>query len=121
MRRYSRPLPMVIRLVLISIQLLLLRPVASAAGLLPPGFRPLPLGVHALVGGKVVTKPGQTLEGGTIVIRDGLINSVGKEVELPAYARILDMKGRIIYAGFIDPYLVMEETNQPVSTVESEP
>src|SRR5437016_13030017 len=47
------------------------------AELLSPGFRPLPLGVHALVGGKVVIKPGETIESGTIVIRDGLINAVG--------------------------------------------
>src|ERR1051325_532662 len=32
--------------------------------LLPPGFRPLPLGVHALVGGEVVVKPGEGLESG---------------------------------------------------------
>jgi len=31
------------------------------------------------------------------------------------------MKGRVIYPGFIDPYLVLEDTNQPVSTVETEP
>src|SRR5262245_34842707 len=51
-----------------------------SADLLPPGFRPLPLGVHALVGGKIVPKPGETIEGGTIVIRDGIIRAVGKDV-----------------------------------------
>src|SRR5205823_2706820 len=52
---------------------------ASAAELLPPGFRPLPLGVHALVGGKIVVRPGEVLDSGTIVIRDGLIKAVGKD------------------------------------------
>ena len=59
-----------------------------SAELLPPGFRPLPLGVHALVGGKVVIKPGEVLEGGTIVIRDGFIKAVGKDVVPPEDARV---------------------------------
>jgi imidazolonepropionase-like amidohydrolase len=93
----------------------------NAEELQPPGFRPLPLGVHALVGGKVVVKPGQILEGATIVIRDGLIKAVGKDAAVPADARVWDMNGSVIYAGFIEPYLVLESTNPPVSTTESEP
>src|SRR6267378_3769333 len=91
------------------------------AELLPPGFRPLPLGVHALVGGRVVIKPGEVLEDATVVIRDGFIQAVGKDVVAPEDARIWDMKGRTIYAGFIDPYLVLGATNPPVSTSDSEP
>jgi imidazolonepropionase-like amidohydrolase len=89
--------------------------------LLPPGFRPAPIGVHALAGGKVVIKPGEVLEGGTIVIRDGLIESVGPEIPPPADARVWDMKGTTIYAGFIDAYLVLGSTNPPVTTTQTEP
>jgi imidazolonepropionase-like amidohydrolase len=97
-------------------------PFVSAAELRPPGFRPLPLGVHALVGGKVVPKPGEVMEGATIVIRDGRIESVGTNATPPADARIWDMKGKTIYAGFIDPYLVMEGgDNPPASKDEGEP
>src|SRR6266568_4138251 len=92
-----------------------------SAELLPPGFRPLPLGVHALVGGKIVTKPGEVIESGTIVIRDGLIRAVGKDVTPPPDARVWDMKGTTIYAGFIDAYLVMGTTNTPVATSDTEP
>ncbi len=94
---------------------------SGAAELLPPGFRPLPLGVHALVGAKIVAKPGEALEGGTIIIRDGFIQAVGKDLVPPADARVWEMKGTTIYAGFIDPYLVLEGTNPPVSTSGSEP
>src|SRR5436190_10238769 len=87
-----------------------------SAELLPPGFRPLPLGVHALIGGKVVTKPGEAIEGATIVIRDGLIKAVGKDVAVPEDARLWDMKGMTIYAGFIDSYLPLTTTNPPLST-----
>jgi hypothetical protein len=92
-----------------------------AAELLPPGFRPVPPSVHALVGGTVVVKPGQSIEDATIILRDGLIQEVGKGITPPADARIWDMKGATIYAGFIDPYLVLGSTNAPVSSTESEP
>src|SRR5437899_5751020 len=92
-----------------------------SADILPPGFRPLPPSVHALVGGTVVVKPGQTIENGTIVLRDGLIKQVGAGLEPPPDARIWDMKGLTIYGGFIDSYLVPGGSNAPVSTSDSEP
>src|SRR5207245_3934320 len=93
---------------------------SPGAELLPPGFRPLPLGVHALVGGKVVIKPGDVIESGTIVIRDGFIKAVGKDVAVPDDARVWEMKGTIIYAGFIDSYLPLGSSNPPLNTSESE-
>jgi imidazolonepropionase-like amidohydrolase len=98
-----------------------IRGMFSPAEILPPGFRPLPLGAHALVGGTVVVKPGEQIEGGTIIIRDGLIKAVGKEVSVPADARVWDMKGATIYAGFIEPYFVLNSTSPPVSTAAVEP
>src|SRR5437667_12190653 len=62
---------------------LCLAPKALSAELLPPGFRPLPLGVHALAGGKVVIKPGEVLEHATIVVRDGFIQAVGRSEAPP--------------------------------------
>jgi imidazolonepropionase-like amidohydrolase len=88
----------------------------AGAEILPPGNRPVPLGVHALVNGKVVVKPGEVLDSGTILIRDGLIDKVGKDVAVPADARVWDMKGLTIYAGFIAPYLAVgaaPATNAP--------
>jgi imidazolonepropionase-like amidohydrolase len=55
-----------------------------------------------LVGGRVVVKPGEELEKGTIVLRDGRIVTVGAQVAVPADARVHDMAGTTIYAGFID-------------------
>ena len=93
----------------------------SAAELQPPGFRPLPLGVHALVGGTVIPKPGEVLQGATVILRDGLIQSVGTNAPVPADARVWDMKGKTIYAGFIDPYLVLDTGSLPISTSYTEP
>jgi len=98
----------------------LLAPFVLHGEILPPGFRPKPVGVHALVGGKVVTKPGETLDEATIIIRDGLLEAVGKNIPVPADARVWDSKGLTIYAGFIESYLPVGQTNQPVSTAETE-
>jgi imidazolonepropionase-like amidohydrolase len=122
MTRFAHPFHAVGLLVVVW--LILVAPAQFAAGageLLPPGFRPVPPGVHALVGGKVVPKPGEAVESGTVVIRDGLIQAAGKDITPPADARVWDMKGATIYAGFIDAYLVSGATNKPVSTSDSEP
>src|SRR6266550_4529216 len=73
---------------------------AWASDILPPG-------THALVGGKVIPKPGEAIDAGVIVIRDGKIKEVGKGIIPPEDARIWDMRGTVVYAGFIDPYLVL--------------
>lgn len=90
-------------------------PLSAAPEILPPGHPPLSPGVHALVSGKVVAQPGQVLDSATIVIRDGLIEAVGKNVRPPADARVWDMKGTTIYAGLIDPYLTLTTTNLPTA------
>ena len=104
-----------------ALAMLVLRGRAGANEILPPGFRPLPLGVHALVGGRIVIKPGEVLEEGVVVIRDGFIKAVGKDLAPPADARVWDMKGMTIYAGFIDPYLALSATNSPTATSYVEP
>ncbi len=92
-----------------------------AAELRAPGFRPTPPGVHALVGGKVVIQPGEVLDFGIILLRDGLIVAVGTNTTVPDDARVWDLKGQTIYAGFIEPYLVLDATNAPVSTSDTMP
>jgi imidazolonepropionase-like amidohydrolase len=77
-----------------------------------PGNRPLPASAHALVGGRVVVKPGKELEKGTIVLRDGRIVAVGAEVAVPADARVHDMAGTTIYAGFIDAQVVFSKDSR---------
>jgi imidazolonepropionase-like amidohydrolase len=57
---------------------------------------------HALTGATVWISPKERIEAATIVIRDGLIVEAGQNVPVPADARIWDMTGRFIYAGFID-------------------
>lgn len=50
----------------------------------------------------VIQAPGRTIEGGTVVIRNGLIHAVGKGIPVPPDAQILRGDSLYIYAGFID-------------------
>ena len=65
----------------------------------PTGFR---LRVVAIQGAKLVIAPGQVIDGGTLVIRDGMIVAVGKEVAIPVGAELIPGKGLVVYPGFID-------------------
>ncbi|MFZ9855230.1 MAG: amidohydrolase family protein [Limisphaerales bacterium] len=88
----------------------------AAEPLQPPGFRPAPPGVHALIGARVYTQPGSVFSNATVVIRDGRIAAVGTEITPPPDARVWNLAGQTIYAGFIDPYLSVSRTNRPVRT-----
>jgi N-acetylglucosamine-6-phosphate deacetylase len=59
--------------------------------------------VHALTGARIVVAPGRIVENGTIVVRDGVIEAVGN-MKAPADARVWNLEGKTIYAGFIDAY-----------------
>ena len=65
----------------------------------PTGFRPR---VVAIQGAKLVTAPGQIIDGGTLVIRDGMIVAVGKDIAIPVGAEIIPGKDLVVYPGFID-------------------
>lgn len=51
---------------------------------------------------KIVKSPGQVIEHGQIVVRDGRITAVGNDVEVPADADVIDASGLTVYPGFID-------------------
>jgi imidazolonepropionase-like amidohydrolase len=80
------------------------------------GLRDASPRVHALVGGRIVTAPGQIIENGTLVIRDGMIEAVAAGLTPPADARVWDVTGRTLYAGFIESgtTLFLPDTWKPV-------
>ncbi|HET9326310.1 MAG TPA: amidohydrolase family protein [Candidatus Eisenbacteria bacterium] len=65
--------------------------------------------VHAIVGARIVTAPGQTIERGTIVLRDGVITAVGADVAVPADARVWQADSLTIYPGLIDPFVLVPD------------
>lgn len=60
--------------------------------------------VYAITGATVVIAPGEVVENGTVVLRDGLIEAVGASVRVPADAEVIDGTDRYIYAGLIDAH-----------------
>lgn len=72
----------------------------SAADTRLSDFRPP---VLAIVKGNVVPKPGQLIESGTVIIRDGMIEAVGgADLEVPRDAEVIEAGGLYVYPGFID-------------------
>ncbi len=61
-----------------------------------------PVRVDAFQGARIFIEPGKVLENGTLVIRDGLIVSVGADSRIPADATIHDASDLSIYPGLID-------------------
>jgi imidazolonepropionase-like amidohydrolase len=59
-------------------------------------------GVWALTNARIETVTKGTIDRGTIVIRDGVIEAVGASVNPPADARIVDFSGKTIVPAFID-------------------
>jgi imidazolonepropionase-like amidohydrolase len=58
--------------------------------------------VTAIRGGTVLTMAGQTIENGTVLIRDGKIAEVGSRVRIPNNAEIIDATGKYVMPGIID-------------------
>jgi len=57
---------------------------------------------YAVTNARIVTVSGDTIENGTVVVRGGLIESVGANVKAPADAEVIDGTGLTVYPGFID-------------------
>ena len=56
----------------------------------------------AIENARIVTAPGQVIERGTVVLRDGQIADVGRNVSIPFDAEIIAGDSLTVYAGFID-------------------
>ena len=55
-----------------------------------------------LHGGTILTVSHGTIENGSVVIRDGKIAAVGRNLAVPEGARVIDAKGRYVFPGIID-------------------
>lgn len=50
----------------------------------------------------IIPQPGQMIEKGQILIKDGLIEAVGETVQIPVNAKVIDADSMYIYPGFIE-------------------
>jgi hypothetical protein len=58
----------------------------------------------AIKGGKVLPVSGAPIENGVVLIRNGKIEAVGKDVSIPSDAKVIDATGKVIVPGFIESH-----------------
>lgn len=69
----------------------------------------------ALINGRLKTMAGPDIERGAILIKDGKIQAVGRNIAIPAEAEVLDLTGKVVTPGFIDAHChvgILEEVYQ---------
>ena len=78
----------------------------------------------AIVGGTILTVgPQGTIEKGTVLIRDGKVAAVGRDVTVPAGATVIEAAGRYVMPGIIDCHshtAIEENVNECSDSVTAE-
>jgi len=74
----------------------------------------------AIKGGRIFTMSEGIIEEGIILIENNRISEVGKDIEIPEGATVLDASGKIITPGLFDAYtqIGLKEISQEESTVD---
>lgn len=67
-------------------------------------YRPAAAAPFAIVNATILTAAGPRIDGGTVLVQDGKITAVGKDVAVPAGVRVIDAKGRFVTPGIVDPH-----------------
>lgn len=57
---------------------------------------------YAITNVNIIQAPGRKIDMGTVVMKDGLLISIGKNVSIPADAIVIKADSMYVYAGFID-------------------
>ncbi len=70
----------------------------------------------AIQAGNILTISGEAIEHGTILIRDGKVEALGRDVIIPSDARVIDAKDKFVMPGLIDAqsrlYVIEGELNE---------
>ncbi|MFC1502257.1 amidohydrolase family protein, partial [bacterium] len=83
--------------------------------------------VYAVQAGKIVTVTQGVLESATIVIRNGIIEAVGKNETVPVEAEVIQADSMIVYPGLIDSHTELalkqpkKQETRPASSAASQP
>jgi imidazolonepropionase-like amidohydrolase len=91
------------------------------AGQQPTPARTAQPRIVALRGATIVTATRGTISSGTVVLRDGKIAAVGANVDVPAGADVVDVKGKFVSPGIIDAHshIANDSINEGGTTVSS--
>ncbi len=73
----------------------------------------------ALKGGTILTITNGTIENGTILIQEGKITAVGKDITIPDGTRVIDVTGKFIMPGIIDSHshIALTDVNEATDPV----
>jgi imidazolonepropionase-like amidohydrolase len=68
----------------------------------------------AIKGGRVLPVAGPPIDGGVVLIHKGKIEAVGKDVAIPADAKVIDATGKVVVPGFIEAHSTrgMDQANE---------
>lgn len=70
----------------------------------PSTYRELQAPPTAIINAVILTAAGPRIDGGTVLMREGRIEAVGRDFAVPTDARIIDAAGRWVTPGIIDPH-----------------
>ena len=79
------------------------------AALLVPGLRAEETSVVAVKADTIYTVSSAPIQDGIILIRDGKIEAVGKDLTVPDGAEVIDAKGKVVIPGLIDAFTTLAE------------
>jgi imidazolonepropionase-like amidohydrolase len=68
----------------------------------------------AIKGGRVLPVSGPPIDGGTVLIYKGKIEAVGKDIAIPADAKVIDATGKVVVPGLIETHSTrgMDQANE---------
>ena len=58
----------------------------------------------AIKGGRIISVAQPPIDGGVILIREGRIQAIGKDIAIPSDYKVLDATGKVIMPGFIEAH-----------------
>ena len=82
----------------------LLTAFVAAAGLLTDAPQVHAQEQIAIKGGRIVSVAHPPIDGGVILIREGRIQAVGKDIPIPSDYKVIDATGKVILPGFIEAH-----------------
>jgi len=76
-------------------------------------------GAVAIKGARIITVSGGDLEPGTVLVRGGKIEAVGKDVEIPWDARVVDGSRKVLLPAFVEAHTFrgMDRPNERMGSV----
>ena len=76
----------------------------TANGAWESTYRPLPSNPTLIRGATIMTAAGEEIEGGDLLLQDGKIAAIGRGLQTPASAEVVEAGGRFVTPGIIDTH-----------------